>query len=640
MGNSLGSKFVSIGWFLVVCGLAQTLESQTIESLPYRALLSPRNQVPPVSLQANGVATVWLRVVRDGRGVPVSASAEVNLRYQFPGSTTVNGLRFQRGAPGTVGEPLFTSSFSGLADSTGRAGLSRRLSVPLEAARSILANPGLVQLSVETTAFPNGALRGPLALADEAVLLARLQPDHSADVALAGLHVLATRDPRGRLTSAELSLQISKPIGPVDAEFALDGKPSLKFENLPSIGDASVPVFELPIDQAHADLITALLRTPGRVTLGVTDRQSASQMKGDLHGTDRALFQSQLLPSPTTLLLRVHTLRDASGQAIAARVLLDLPADSGATQAVLTGKGGQPIFDRTLVPGRILPSALLIDRESLAGLNDLLLKPEDGTIKLAGTVAESVPGLGAGVLGVRGRPPIAQSVISAVWAPEHRTLAPGGLFTVFGRDLTQVSGDLAGLIGNRIPTTINGTSVLMAGRAVPVLDIRADRIIAQVPTDMPIGTHSVVVRNSHGDSGAIQAPVAAVAPAVFFSAHTAEGPLAVVHKANGTAVSMENPARPNDLLLFFSTGFGARTLPAFGSGSAAPESPLVRTPNPSVTIGGRLAAVVYSVLVPGLVGIVQTAVRMPQNAGSGNLPLVVQVGETRANAVIFFAALR
>ncbi len=629
LGNWSGSKIIVVGSFfgLTLCGHAQQIESK-----PFRALLSPRNQVPPVTLQATGAATVWLRLVSDHSGVPVSASVHLNLRYQFPGSTTITGIRFHRGAPGTVGEPIFNSSFSGFTDSTGRAGLARRLAVPLDVAQSLLANPGLIHLSVETTAFPSGALRGPLGVADEAVLLTRLQADDSSEIALAGLHLLATRDPRGRLTSAELSLQISTPIGSVDVEITPSGNPSLKFENLSAVGDAFPSVIELPINQTNADLVTSLLRTPDRVRLSVTDRQSAKRISGQLHGTDRVVFYPTLMPSSGVSMLRLHTLRDSSGQAIAARALIDAPPDSGATQVVLTGKGGQPIFDRPLVPGRALPSALIIGSESLAGLNDLLLNPENGII--------SVPGLGTAALAGRSRPPLAQSVISAVWAPQHRILAPGGLFTVFGRDLTKVSGDLAGLLGNRIPTALNGTSVLMAGRAVPLLDVRADRIIAQVPTDLPVGQRSVVVRNPNGESAAIQTTIAAAAPAVFFGAETAEGHVAVVYKANGTEVSMGNPARPNDILLFFCTGFGSRTMPALASGTTAPESPLVRMPNPIVTIGGRSATVLYSVLAPGLVGIVQTAVRMPQNAGSGNLPLAVRVGEVSANPVILFGAIR
>ena len=115
---------------------------------------------------------------------------------------------------------------------------------------------------------------------------------------------------------------------------------------------------------------------------------------------------------------------------------------------------------------------------------------------------------------------------------------------------------------------------------------------------------------------------------------------AAVYKANGTEVSLENPARPNEVLLLYSTGFGSSTIPALATGTSAPASALVRTRNPTVTIGGRPATVLYSVLAPGLVGIVQTAVRMPQSAGAGNLAIVVQLGEIRANAVILFAALR
>jgi uncharacterized protein (TIGR03437 family) len=180
----------------------------------------------------------------------------------------------------------------------------------------------------------------------------------------------------------------------------------------------------------------------------------------------------------------------------------------------------------------------------------------------------------------------------------------------------------------------------MAGRAVPIIDVRPDHVIAQVPTDMPPGPQPVIVRTSSGESAAVIAPVTPTAPAVFFSATTPQGNVAAVFKANGSEVSMQNPARPGDVLLFFSSGFGPRTAPALATGVTAPHDPLVRTAIPTVAIGGRPAEVLYSVLAPGLVGIVQTAVRMPQSAGSGNIPFAVSLGPDRSNPVIIFAAIR
>ena len=629
MGIVLGNKnFLSIARLLVCASLTMGAVAQTVESIPFRALLSPRNVVPPVTLQASGIATIWLRVVRDASGAVASASVDLSVSYQFPGSVTITGLKLYRGAPGTVGELALDTGLSASVDPSGRAGLHQRISLPNSQLGNLLPNPRAIYVSLETAALPGGALRGQIESPDQAILLTRLESTASPSTGTGAIQLLATRDPRGRLTSAQLTFHISLPQLP-EASLVTGvqlkwGAHALDLALLPApFADRK----ELPINQANADLVTALLRSPAQVTLSIGTQEPAGTLSGQLHGTDRINFHPQK-PLSEALRLSLHTLRDQSGRIVLAHVILDPPPRPGLIGATVTGPGGRPVFASTFAPSSPFTSLNISEPEALAALNDLVQMPEEFVVD---DVARLAPRIG---------PPVAQSIISAVWDPQHRPIAPGGLFTVFGRHLTSVAGDLAGLLGNRLPTALNGTSILMAGRAVPILDVRAGHVIAQVPADMPAGSQPVIVRTPYGDSAAIPALVSSAAPAVFFSSVTAQGHLAAVLKANGTAVSMENPARPNELLLFFSSGFGSRTTPPMVTGTTAPESPLSRTPIPSVSIGGRAAQVLYSVLAPGLVGIVQTAVRMPQAAGSGNIPLVVSLGDVRANAVILFAALR
>ena len=625
MGIVLGNKiFLSICRLLVCAGLTLGAIAQTVESIPFRALLTPRNVVPAVALQASGVATVWLRIVRDATGTVASASLDVSVSYQFPGSVTVTGLKFYRGVTGTAGELALDTGFTPTTDPGGRAGLHQRLAIPQGQLGILMVNPRSIYVSVETAAFPGGALRGQLESPDQAVLLTRLESTSSPLTATGAIQLLATRDLRGRLTSAQLTFHITPPKYPTSSVRLRWGNNTLDLALLPApFADRK----ELPINQVNADLVTALLRSPAQVSLAMTTQEPADTLSGQLHGTDRLDFFPQK-PLFEALRLSLHTLRDQSGRVVVAHAILDPPPGKGLSGATITGKGGQIVFGSAFAQSYPFTSLNISEPEPLAALQELLQTPQDfavdGTARLAPATGQ----------------PVAQSVISAVWDPQHRAIAPGGLFTVFGRNLTSVGGDLAGLLGNRIPTSLNGTSVLMAGRLVPILDVRADHVIAQVPADMPAGSQPVVVRTPTGDSAAIPAVVVATAPAVFFSSSTPEGHVAAIHKANGTEVSKENPARPNDVLLFFSTGFGPRTTPAMVAGITAPESPLMRTPNPTVLIGGRPAVVLYSVMAPGLVGIVQTAVRMPQSAGTGNIPLAVSLGTVRANPVILFAALR
>ena len=661
----MGNKFFLSIFRLIVCaGLALGAVGQTVESIPFRALLKANTSVPQNSLPASGTVTIWVRVVRNSSGKTISASVDVSVQYSIRFPHGIRGLKLYRGmgaGAGTGAELVLDTKLVPFEVLSGGNWYFEFRALPLLPAQAdrLMASPGSFNLSLETAeagqleAKTDAALEGPLVAADQVVLLTRLEPAGSAVPGMAAtgigaVHLIATRDRRGRLTSAEILLDINADGLPGGSsinslQLLLDGGTSILVDRHSQYFAARFPIqvdeagriryrLEVEVAQASANIVTALLRAPTTVSLSVNTRD-AGDLRGRMHGTDRARFivPSSANPAAEICSLNLHSLRDQTGKAIAALAIYD--AGREPNSIVVTGVDEVRLFKSPAQPGFPPYNTVNLRTEAeLASLNALLEAPE--------TFSVAFNSLGPMRLAANSGPPVAQSVISAVWDPQHRTIAPGGLFTVFGRNLTSVGGDLAGLLGNWIPTSLNGTSVLMAGRLVPILDVRPDHVIAQVPADMPVGSQPVVVRTPKGDSAAIPAVVLAAAPAVFFSSTTREGPVAAVYKNNGTAVSMENPARPNDLLLFFSTGFGPRTTPAMVSGITATESPLMRTPNPTVLIGGRPAAVLYSVLAPGLVGIVQTAVRMPQSAGSGNIPLVVSLGDVRANAVILFAALR
>ncbi|MBY0504708.1 MAG: CHRD domain-containing protein [Bryobacteraceae bacterium] len=546
-------------------------------------MLAARNVVPPIASPLTGTATLWLRLTRDAQGTVTTASVDIDVR-----STAINvtGLKLYQGPPNANGSLLVD------------LGGNRQASFPVT---RLNAWQGPVYVTVATEQFPGGALRGQMEAADHAVLLARLSPG------LAAVHVLATRDPRGRLTSAELTFEAAT-AGPIRLEW--QGRVFEESTRLP---------FDVPMVIAATDIVAALLRAPAQVSLTLGE-SSGTESRGTLHGTDRVSF----FPGPGRVTF--HTLRNQAGDAIAALTVLD-PHPTATGPVALSDPADRVFVRQEVTPNAPFATVLLSEAADLSSLNATLRTPDRARWN-------RVP------LAARVPPPVAQSVISAVWDPRHRTIAPGGLFTVFGQNLAAAAGDLAGLVGTRVPVSLNGTSVMIGGLAAPVIDVRPTHVIAQAPMELEAGPQPVVVRTSEGASAPVMATVAPVAPAVFFEQTSALGNVAVVRKADGSAVSMENPARPNDLLVFFATGYGARTTPAIATGIAAPSANPVRLPLPSVTIGGRPAAVVYSVLVPGLLGIVQTAIRMPQAAGSGNLPLVVSYGASQSNPVILFGALR
>lgn len=109
---------------------------------------------------------------------------------------------------------------------------------------------------------------------------------------------------------------------------------------------------------------------------------------------------------------------------------------------------------------------------------------------------------------------------------------------------------------------------------------------------------------------------------------TVDGVTAIAaHTASGRLLVAADPAEPGEVVATYATGLGPLN-GVLASGVPAPASPLIETLNwPSVTVGGLGAEVLFSGLAPGLVGVNQVDVRVPVDAPSGDLAVVIRVGD-------------
>jgi uncharacterized protein (TIGR03437 family) len=105
---------------------------------------------------------------------------------------------------------------------------------------------------------------------------------------------------------------------------------------------------------------------------------------------------------------------------------------------------------------------------------------------------------------------------------------------------------------------------------------------------------------------------------------------AVVH-ANGSTVSVANPAVAGETISLYATGLGAVTanLPL---GAAAPDYPTTATATlPQILLGDTPLALAFSGLAPGYVGLYQVNAAVPSASPPGSLtgPLtLVDNGQT------------
>ena len=98
------------------------------------------------------------------------------------------------------------------------------------------------------------------------------------------------------------------------------------------------------------------------------------------------------------------------------------------------------------------------------------------------------------------------------------------------------------------------------------------------------------------------------------------------------AFAGSRPARIGEYISIYATGLGdVSNRPA--PGSAGPVNPLATTlATPAVTVGGVPAAVTFSGLAPGYVGLYQINVQVPAGAPTGpDVPIVLTIGGVPSN---------
>ncbi len=210
-------------------------------------------------------------------------------------------------------------------------------------------------------------------------------------------------------------------------------------------------------------------------------------------------------------------------------------------------------------------------------------------------------------------------------------LVPGEIATIFGANLTTGSGiNLASAVP--LATQLINVQVLVNGTAAPIFAVDnvngQEQVNFQVPYEVAgQGTTATVQVVNNGSAGnSITVPVIAAQPGMF--TYTV-GPTtygAILH-ANYQLANTSSPAVPGETVQIYCTGLGAVSpTPADGT-AAAGASTTVATA--TVTIGGASAAVAYSGLAPGFVGLYQINATVP-TLSAGNQPVIITIGGTQS----------
>ena len=131
-------------------------------------------------------------------------------------------------------------------------------------------------------------------------------------------------------------------------------------------------------------------------------------------------------------------------------------------------------------------------------------------------------------------------------------VAPGSIVSIIGASLADryEAGPQ-----NPLSQSIGGVTVRVEGRLLPLLFVSPEQINAQVPSGLPEGSYKVFVKSGFQAEISANMIVTRNAPGLFSKAFDGQQ-LAVAAHEDGSAVSIESPARRGEIVTLFGTGFG------------------------------------------------------------------------------------
>lgn len=205
-------------------------------------------------------------------------------------------------------------------------------------------------------------------------------------------------------------------------------------------------------------------------------------------------------------------------------------------------------------------------------------------------------------------------------------MVAGSWVTVQGTNLSATTRPWGAtdFVNGALPIQLDNVSATINGEAAYIYYISPTQLNILAPDDAATGPVAVQVTNSTGVSNTFTANKVALSPALFL--FTSQYPAAV--HADGTYVgppqliagATTTPAKPNEIIMLYGTGFGA-TNPIIPTGFVF-TNPAPIAGSVTATVGGMPAAVQGFLISPGLYQFNLTVPNLPD----GDAPLAITIG--------------
>ncbi len=247
-------------------------------------------------------------------------------------------------------------------------------------------------------------------------------------------------------------------------------------------------------------------------------------------------------------------------------------------------------------------------------------------------------------------PPTISGVRTASAFGGFGSIAPGTWIEIYGSNLAADTRPWAGADFNGVnaPTSLDGTTVTIGGQAAFISYISPGQVNALVPSNVATGQQQITVTAATGTSNSFPVIVNPTAAGMWAPANFRIGGMQYVAALfpdyqtfvlppGAIAGVASQRAKPGDVIVIFGSGFGPVT-PNIPAGQIVPSGNTLALPL-QIFFGSTLATLQYSGLAPGLVGVYQFNVVVPNVPASDAVPVSFSLGGVIGAQVILYTSV-
>jgi uncharacterized protein (TIGR03437 family) len=263
-----------------------------------------------------------------------------------------------------------------------------------------------------------------------------------------------------------------------------------------------------------------------------------------------------------------------------------------------------------------------------------LLTPTGASVSPAPSIAPNIGGY--------------PGVVSASGWGQFSQLGLSSWVTIYGSYLASDSRSWAAsdFSGNNAPTSLDGTSVTIGGQRAFISYISPGQINAQVPGNIGTGAQPLVITTAAGVSATYAATVnpaepGLLAPATFdiggyqYVVALFEDGVTYVLPSGAIAGVPSRPANAGDVITLYGIGFG-RVVPDTPAGEIVQTTAALASAF-HLYLGGTEAPVDYAGLAPGVVGLYQFNLTVPQVDAGGRAYLTFSLAGESGSQQLYIA---